>query len=296
MCSRRRRPRRSRGSTGNGGDPLLSALGSWWDSPHRVSPQRVWLAPTSPLRNRTGQRRRSTNPAQRLSGSTLDARTIVDRPRRYRMWFALSGSLPPGVPLGWQRRTCRGAARSPVQGCGRHLGRPADGTRRSVPRLGTRPAQTQRRGTRTTDRRRRPRPRTCCRGGRDPGPAIARRRSDWSTAALERACHARRSRCCPRHRRTGAWIATAPPKASQSDRRRRRSLWPATSSPKREAASIRAVVTRSPTEAPLPPFPAEPPTPEQIDLAAVSVSAADASSPIPLPPNSPDALSNRHVR
>ena len=50
---------------GNGGDPLLSALATGGISPHRRRHKRVRLAPTSPSRNRTGPRRRSTNRAQR---------------------------------------------------------------------------------------------------------------------------------------------------------------------------------------------------------------------------------------
>lgn len=122
---------------GIGGDPLLSALAAG-GIPH-IGVATTGLARTNiTIAEPDGTTTKINEPGATLSGSTLDAlaQELIARADTA-LWFALSGSLPPRRSSRVVRRTCRGAARSPVQGSGRHLGRPADGTRRRLPRLGT---------------------------------------------------------------------------------------------------------------------------------------------------------------
>ena len=86
---------------GNGGDPLLSALATG-GIPH------IGVATTGPARTNItiaepdGTTTKINEPGATLSGSTLDAlaQELIARADTA-LWFALSGSLPPGVPLGW---------------------------------------------------------------------------------------------------------------------------------------------------------------------------------------------------
>ena len=294
-CSRRSRPRRARGAAGDRGvgGTLCSRRSQPVGFPTSASPQRVRLAPTSPSRNRTGPRRRSTNRAQRcpVRRSTPLAQELIARADTA-LWFALSGSLPPGVPLGWYGELVAALRDHPckvaVDTSDAPLTALAEGFPGSAPDLlkpnGEELAQLTGVDGHVLER--------AAENG-DPGPAItaAQRLVDRGVGSVLATLGA----AVPSSSRPTARGSPPLPRLSQSvPSAQAIRRWPATSSPKRAAArNPSGYVTRSPTEAPLPPFPAQPfPHPNRSIWQRFRYLQQMPPLPSPSPPNSPDALRN----
>jgi 1-phosphofructokinase family hexose kinase len=187
---------------GNGGDPLLSALAAG-GIPH-IGVATTGLARTNiTIAEPDGTTTKINEPGATLSGSTLDAlaQELIVRADTA-LWFALSGSRPPGVPLGWYGELVAALRDHPckvaVDTSDAPLTALAEAFPDSAPDL-----------------------------LKPNGEELAQLTGDQGGAAIGRprrrqcARHARRSRCCPRHRRRRVDRHRSPDCRSQYRRRRR---------------------------------------------------------------------------
>lgn len=268
---------------GNGGDPLLSALAAG-GIPH-IGVATTGLARTNiTIAEPDGTTTKINEPGAPLSGSTLDAlaQELIVRADTA-LWFALSGSLPPGVPLGWYGELVAALRDHPckvaVDTSDAPLTALAEAFPDSAPDLlkpnGEELAQLTGVDGHVLER--------AAENG-DPGPAItaAQRLVDRGVGSVLATLGAAGAVLVTAD---GAWIATAPPIVAVSTVGAGDSSLAgyilAEAGGGSESERLRHAVAYGSAAASLPGTTL--PTPEQIDLAAVSVSAADASSPIPVP-------------
>ncbi|MCW0190197.1 MAG: 1-phosphofructokinase family hexose kinase [Rhodococcus sp.] len=268
---------------GNGGDPLLSALAAG-GIPH-IGVATTGLARTNiTIAEPDGTTTKINEPGATLSGSTLDAlaQELIVRADTA-LWFALSGSLPPGVPLGWYGELVAALRDHPckvaVDTSDAPLTALAEAFPGAAPDLlkpnGEELAQLTGVDGHVLER--------AAENG-DPGPAItaAQRLVDRGVGSVLATLGAAGAVLVTAG---GAWIATAPPIVAVSTVGAGDSSLAgyilAEAGGGSESERLRHAVAYGSAAASLPGTTL--PTPEQIDLAAVSVSAADASSPIPVP-------------
>jgi 1-phosphofructokinase family hexose kinase len=202
---------------GIGGDPLLSALAAG-GIPH-IGVATTGLARTNiTIAEPDGTTTKINEPGATLSGSTLDAlaQELIARADTA-LWFALSGSLPPGVPLGWYGELVAALRDHPckvaVDTSDAPLTALAEGFPDSAPDLlkpnGEELAQLTGVDGHVLER--------AAENG-DRGPAIT---AIGRSRRRQCARHARRSRCCPRHGRRRVDRHRSPDCRSQYRRRRR---------------------------------------------------------------------------